>query len=152
MARGWRRYKVKVAQKIGRKPRQNRAEEAKHLLEALPDEVFDPQGSCRSRGLALGYVAFDVFAEDVGFKVDGVAGGTVGDVGVLVGVGDDSDFGDGRTLGGLPIGHSEADAVHGEGTFPDDVGCEIGGDVDTEAPGFAILLEMGDVAHGVDVT
>ena len=50
-----------------------RAEEGKHLLEALPDEVFDPQGSCRSRGLALGYVAFDVFAEDVGFEVDGVA-------------------------------------------------------------------------------
>ena len=101
--------------------------------------------------MALGEIAIDVFAEDVGFEVDRVAGGTIRDVGVLVGVGDDGDFGDIGMLGGLPVGDGEADAVNGEGTFLDDVRGEIGGDVDAEEPGVAVLLEMGDVAGGVDV-
>jgi len=106
---------------------------------------------CRGRRLALGEVAFDIFAEDIGFEVDGVAGGTISDVRVQVGVGDDRDFGDGGMLGGLPVRHGEAYAVDGEGTFLDDVGSEIGGDVNAEEPGVADLPEMGDVADGVDV-
>jgi hypothetical protein len=103
------------------------------------------------RRLALREIAFDVFTEDIDFQVDGVAGDAVGDVGVPVGVGDDGDFGDGRMRRGLPSGYSEAYAVDGEGTLPDDVRGEVSGDMNAEEPGIAVLLEMGDVTEGVNV-
>ena len=119
--------------------------------EALADQVRHTKRCGGGRRLALEEVAFDVFAEDVGFEVDGVAGGTISDVSVPVGVGDDGDFGNRGMLGGLPVRDGEAYAVNGEGTLRDDVGGEIGGDVHAEEPGVAVLLEMGHVADGVDV-
>jgi len=89
----------------------------------------------------------DVFAEDVGFEVDGVAGEAIANVGVIVGVRNDGDFGD-RIL---PTGDYEADAVDGDGALADKVGCETSGDVDSEEPTIASLLEMSDVADGIDV-
>ena len=101
--------------------------------------------------MALGEIAFDVSAEDVDFEVDGVAGGTVADVGVLIGVGDHGNFGDRKLAGGRPAGDGEADAVNGERAFPDDVGREACGDLDAEEPGVAVLTKVRHAADGVHV-
>lgn len=116
-------------------------------LEALADQVFDFEARGRSGRLTLGEVALDIFAEDVGFKVDGVAGSTVSDVGLLVGVRDDGDFGDLI----VPTGDGEADAVNGDGSLADDIGGEFGGDLDAEIPGIAIFGQVSYTAGGVDV-
>ena len=121
--------------------------ECRESLEALADQVGYMKNRAARTRFALGEIAFDVLTEDVGFQVDGVAGGTICNVSVLVGVGDHGNFGDAA----MPAGDGEANAVDGEGTLRNHVGGEAGGDVDAQEPGVAMLLEMGDVADGVDV-
>lgn len=115
--------------------------------EALADEIFDAQGRLGRRGLALGQVALNVFAKDVSFKVHGVADRTVGNVGVLIGVGDNGDLCNGL----LPAGNSKADAVNGDRTFADDVGSHLGGDLHAQIQRFAVARKMGDSARDVHV-
>lgn len=115
--------------------------------EALADEIFDAEGGLRRRGLAFGQIARNVFAKNVSFKVHGVADSTVGDVGVLIGVGDDGDFCNGL----LPAGNSKADTVNGDRTFADDVGREGSWDLHAEIQRFAVPSKMGDPARDVYV-
>ena len=79
-------------------------------------------------------------------------------VGGVVGVGDDGDF-DARQAGGrsIKLRDGEGDAVDGDGALLDDVGRDVDGEVDGEAPigGIAAGVEgdEGDErAGGVDVT
>ena len=102
-------------------------------------------------------VALDVFGEDVGFEVDGVAGGAIANVGVAVGVGDDGDFGDASLERRLPAGYGKADPIHGDGAFGDDLGSEAGGDFDAKKPRRVFLRpfrgsvgrQAGNMADGI---
>src|SRR5262245_53423781 len=120
----------------------------------MADQIFDAERGRKIGGLARGQVALDVFAENVDFEVDGVAGGAVADIGVLIGVGDDGDVGDGV----FPAGDGEANAVDGNGALRDDIPSECSGDVNAEEPALiaggvrAFRSEAGDSADRIHVT
>ena len=97
--------------------------------------------------LARFEMTFDVFSENITFKIHSVAGLAVAEIGVFVGVGDNGDF----DAAIVPAGYGETDAVDGDGAFGHDVASEMLGDCDAEPPVFAFPSEMRDFAGCVDV-
>jgi hypothetical protein len=88
-----------------------------------------------------------VFAQHIGFKIHRVADFAFAQGGDFEGVGDDPDaeafFGH--------IGDGEADAVHGDGAFEDDVAQDIGGCGNVEDVVGAGAFPAGDFAEAIHV-
>src|SRR5215472_10333210 len=93
-------------------------------------------------------VALDVFSQDVALEVHRVAGLSVADVGVVIGVRNDGHFRDAI----VPPRDGEADAVNRDRSLRNDVACQLIGDFDAVPPVFAFSREMRNAADRVHVS
>src|SRR6266566_3266710 len=93
-------------------------------------------------------VALDVFSQDVAFEVNRVAGLSVADVGVVIGIRNDGRFRDAM----VPPRDGEADAVNGDGSLRNDVARQLIGHSDAVPPVFGFASQMRHVADGIYVS
>src|SRR5579885_3080113 len=104
----------------------------------------DVRGRC---AVALPKVAFNIFAENIGFKVHRIARSAMPNVGVFVRVGNHRDFHDRR----LPPRDRQTDAVNRDGAFTHDVAGEILRNFHAVPPVVAFAFKMRHPPRAVDV-
>src|SRR5256884_6266103 len=99
----------------------------------------------RNRSGSRLHVALDVFSQDVAFEVNRVAGLSVADVGVVIGIRNDGHFRDAM----MPLSDGEADAVNRDRSLQNDVARQLIGHFDAVPPVLAFSSQMRHVADGV---
>ena len=88
---------------------------------------------------------FYIFPQDIALEIYGVAGLSLAQIGVRVGVGNDGDLREAI----FPARHGQADAVDGNGALRNDVAREIFRNFDGQAPAIALAPQLRDPSGGV---
>ena len=93
-------------------------------------------------------IALNIFSQNVGFQIDGIAGNAIADIGVFVGVGNHRNFGDAI----VPARNGQADAIDGDGAFGNDVARQVRWNFDSVDPTVAVRREVRNAAGAIHVT
>src|SRR5208337_238434 len=116
-------------------------------LETLLDELLDGEIARRLGRAASFEIALHVLPQNIALEIDGIAEFEVAHISVLIGEGDDGDFGDAI----VPARHGEADAVDGDGALGNDVARERFWHFHAVPPVLAFGFQASDAANRVHV-
>src|SRR4029077_5239920 len=91
-----------------------------------------------------------IFSKNVAFQIDRVARFAILHIGMLVGVGDDSDLR--YAIRAVPARDGQADAIHSDRALGHEVARKLGRYPPAVPPTFAFRSQVRDLADSVDVT